>query len=160
MNHPGKKNLLHLCSWQNLAGRRQNGLGIIYNRPSPILRRPQSRATRIPFLPRKSKPQDLCPPYQLQSHCAKAVPGKETGIPQPCPLAQASELRDKPGWMQSWPPSLPPAGEFRLHGPWTWSSSGPACVQDSWERWGAGVTTQLDLPSWEGRGNRVQPKPM
>lgn len=122
------------CSWQNLAGELANLVGIIYNHQprSQLL----SRATHSPILPWKTKPQDLCPPHSTPKPLCPGSPWQGDWDSTAMRLAWASELREKPGWLQSWPLSL-----LRLASSapvMTKPSPGPACVPDSWERLGLG----------------------
>lgn len=157
MNHLRRESVLPLCCWQSPAGGRRACLALFTIAQPRSLQASEKSSTHTRPA-QEAQIQDLCPQHHLQSHCAKVVPGKETEIPQPCPLAWAPELREMSGWMQSWPPPppSPPAGNSSAS-EWMWSSPGPACVQGFWSEREAGVTTQSYLPCWESRES-VQPK--
>lgn len=152
MNHLGKKRPLPLCCCQHPAGGRQTWALLAVAQPSP--RRPPSRAALTQPLHRRAKPQGLCPPHRVRSRGVEAVPSKEAGAPQPCPLARACELRGRPAGCRAGL-LLPPLGSSLCVGSDA-VQHGPACAQGSREgrsEGDAGVTARSDLPRRGSRGN-------
>lgn len=161
MNHPGKKNLLRLCSWQNLAGRRQSCLGIIYNRPTAQFSAGlRAEPHAYPSCPGRANPRTSVPHTNSKATVPRQSLARRLGFHSHArwhrPLSSGISLAGCRAGLLLFLQLGNSVCMGHGHGP---APVQPVC-RTLGSAGGAGVTTQLDLPSWEGGGKRVQPKPM